>query len=113
MGILGSDSGIVGGEGVTLQQVAGVESDDLTGIAASEGVDHDRDAGESTGKGLILEIVPRGGVPVHVGRGDEYDVGAVLDLGGSDTESEEQGEHRHPIYTLAHIRLAVYSLRRI
>ena len=75
---------VVGGVGIALEQVAGVEHDHLSRVAAAERVHHRGHAGQPAGPRLVREVVPRGGAAVHVGRGDEHDVGTVRSLGGGE-----------------------------
>ena len=89
-----ADARVVGGEGVALEYVAGIEHHHLAGVAPPEGVHQRGDPREAARRGAVGEIIPRGGVAVHVGRRDEDDVGGIRSLGDGERCCEEKREHR-------------------
>ena len=86
----------VGGEGVALDQVTGIEDDDLPGILRPQGIHHGGDADQAAGEGLVGGVVPGSGAAVDVGGGNDDEVGGC---GLSGQGGQECGEPHAPEYT--------------
>ena len=82
-----------GGERVSLEQVAGVDQEDLVGIAEPERVDNCRGAGQAASKRAVQCVIPGSGVPVDVGGGHDDHPRRVGRNGEAEAGQQDGVEH--------------------
>ena len=102
VGVRRADPPVILRERAPLQQISRVHHDHLAWIPPAQGVHRGCHPREPAPVGSVRQVVPRGGVAVHVGGGDEHEMGTVWNL-GDETDGQEEGKH-WPKY--------IHSLRR-